>query len=74
MSEHDQKPEFFSAHHEHALRNNTLLLGSTAVAAAASIHEAPQLFDLTFVGVCLIAVPAIGRMIEHRRAVPNTDL
>jgi len=74
MSEPDQPPEFFSARHEHALRNNALLLGSTAVAAAASVHEAPQLFDFTFVGVCLVAVPAIGRMVEHRRTVPNSDL
>jgi hypothetical protein len=74
MSEDNLQPEFFSARHEHAVRNNALLLGSTAVAAAASIHEAPQLFDFTFVGVCLIAVPAIGRMVEHRRAVSNADL
>jgi len=68
MSDPEQRPELFSARHEHALRNNIGLIAVTAAAGAYAVHEAPQLADFCFIGGCLVTVPAVGRMLEHRAA------
>lgn len=73
MNDHEHRPELFSARHEHALRNNLGLIAVAAAAGAYTVHEAPQLADFGFLGVCLVTVPAVGRMLEHRSTKPSAD-
>ncbi|CAN5407266.1 hypothetical protein BH09PAT4_BH09PAT4_01380 [soil metagenome] len=67
MSVFEKAHDVFQPGSEHSLYSNAALIGSVVVGEVILASEAPQLFDFGFIAGCVVAVPALGRIVETVR-------
>lgn len=73
MSMIERTGGLFQAGTERSLYGNAALIGGVVMGEVMVAKEAPQLFDFGFIAGCLIAVPALGRIIDTLRPDSHAD-